>query len=142
MGRAADLVNKKIEAFNAHDAKQIMAILSPDVEWAIPGGLLRGPDQVIEFFSGLWEAFPDFALTVTYVAGEGSTVITQARAQGTHQGTFHTPDGDIPSTGRRVDLPLSETYEVTGGVIVSVRLLFDRLELLEQLGVAPAPASA
>jgi hypothetical protein len=39
-------------------------------------------------------------------------------------------------------LPFSEHAEVQGGVIVSARLYFDRLELLEQLGLTPAPATA
>lgn len=142
MGQAADVVHRKIVTFNAQNAEKVRELLHPDVEWAIPGGLLRGRDQAVAFFSDLWEAFPDFELTVTWVAEEGSTVITQFRAAGTHQGTFHTPSGDIPATGRHVDLPCSEQYEVEGGVIVSARLIFDRLELLEQLGVAPAPAPA
>jgi len=44
---------KKIAAFNAHDVKGIRALLDPDVEWAIPVGLLRDPDQAIAFFSAL-----------------------------------------------------------------------------------------
>jgi len=142
MGQAADLVHKKMVAFNAQNAEKTSQLLHPDVEWAIPGALLRGRDQTVGFFSDLWEAFPDFQLIATRVVEEGSTVIMHFRAEGTHQGTFHTPGGDIPPTSRRVNLPCSEHYEVEGNLIVSARLIFDRLELLEQLGVAPAPASA
>lgn len=142
MGQAADLMHRKIAAFNAQDAKEFRALLSPDIEWAIPGGLLQGPDQVDAFNSAFWEAFPDIELTATCVAEEGSAAVMQGRAQGTHHGTFRTPGGDIPPTGKRVDLPYSEHYEVEGGVIVSARLLFDRLDFLEQLGMAPAPAPA
>jgi predicted ester cyclase len=116
--------------------------MGPDIEWAIPGALLRGPDQVAAFNSALWEAFSDITLTATRVAQDGATVVMQSRVEGTHHGTFHTPGGDIPPTGKCVDLPYSEYFEVEGGVIVSARLVFDRLELLEQLGVAPAPARA
>jgi predicted ester cyclase len=142
MVQAADVMHRKIAAFNAQDAEEIQALLDPDVEWAIPGGLLRGRDQTVAFFSALWEAFPDLELATTRVAEKGSTVIMQGRAEGTHQGTFHTPGGDIPPTSKHVDLTYSEHYEVEGGLIVSARLLFDRLDLLEQLGVAPAPAPA
>ena len=142
MGQAADVVHRKISAFNAQDAKQIMALVSPDVEWVVPGGLLQGPDQVVGFFSVLWEAFPDIELTLTCESVSGSTVLTHGRAQGSHGGTFHTPVGDIPPTGKHVDLPYAEYYDVEDGVIVSARLLFDRLDLLEQLGAAPAPAHA
>lgn len=142
MGQAANVVQGKLMAFNAQDAKQVRALLAPDVEWAIPGGLLRGSDQAIAYFSAFWEAFPDLELTATRVVEEGSAVVTQARAEGTHQGTFRTPGGDIPPTGRRVSLMYSEHFEVEGGVVVSASLHLDRLELLEQLGVVPAPAPA
>ncbi len=142
MGQAADVMHRKIAAFNAQDTKQIMALVSSDVEWAVPGGLLRGPDQVVAFFSVLWEAFPDIELTITCECESGSTVLTHGRAQGSHSGTFHTPAGDILPTGKHADLPYAEYYEVEDDVIVSARLLFDRLDLLEQLGVAPAPAHA
>ncbi len=142
MGQAADVVHGKTVAFNAQDAKEVLAFLSPDVEWAIPGGLLRGSDQAIAYFSAFWEAFPDLQLTATRVVEEGSAVVTQARAEGTHLGTFRTPGGDIPPTDRRVSLMYSEHFEVEGGVIVSASLHLDRLELLEQLGVVPAAAPA
>lgn len=142
MGQAADVAHKKMAAFNAQDANELLALFGPDVEWAVPGGLLRGGDQVIAFCSALWEAFPDIELTVTRVVEEGSAVAIQGRAEGTHQGTFRTPGGDIPPTGRLVKLTFSQDFEVHGGVIVSVRHHFDRLELLEQLGAAPAPAPA
>jgi predicted ester cyclase len=106
-----------------------------------PVGLLKGPDQAIAFFTALWEAFPDIKMTITRIVADNSAVSVQARAEGTHQGAFHTPGGDIPPTGRRVDFPFSEHYEVTRNLIVSAQLIFDRLEFLEQLGVAPSPAS-
>jgi predicted ester cyclase len=142
MGQAADVAHKKMAAFNAQDAGRLMALLGPDVEWAVAGGLLRGGDQVIAFCSVLWEAFPDIELTITRVVEEGSAVAIQGRAEGTHKGTFHTPGGDIPPTDRPVNLTFSQDFEVQGGVIVAVRHHFDRLELLEQLGAMPAPAPA
>ncbi|HEX4099265.1 MAG TPA: ester cyclase [Pseudonocardiaceae bacterium] len=142
MGQAADAMHRKIAAFNAQDGKEFQELMGPDIEWAIPGALLRGPDQVAAFNSALWKEFPDIKLTATRVAQDGAIVVMQGRAEGTHHGTFHTPGGDIPPTGKCVNLPYSEYIEVGGNVIASARLVFDRLGLLEQLGVAPAPARA
>lgn len=100
----------------------------------------KGPEQAIAFFTALLEAFPDIKLTTTRIVDDSLTVSVQTRAEGTHQGTLHAPGGGIPPTVRRVDFPFSEHYEVTRNLIVSARLIFDRLELLEQLGVAPSPA--
>ena len=142
MGQAADVVHAKFTAFNAQDAEEIRALLDPDVEWAAPGGLCRGPDQVIGLFSAFWEAFPDIKISYTRLVEDGSTVITDARAEGTHEGTLCTPGGDIPATGKRVNLPYLERFEIEGNLIVSGNLIFDRVELLEQLGAMPVPAPA
>lgn len=142
MGATADVVGRKIAAFNAQDTEKFLDLVSPDVEWAVPGALLQGGEQAMAFNSALWEAFPDIELTAIRVVEEGSDAVIQGKAVGTHRGTLRTPGGDIPSTGRPVELPYLEYFEVEGGVIVSARLHFDRLELLEQLGVAPAPAPA
>ena len=141
MGKATDVMHSKIAAFNAQDANEVMRLYSHDTVLEVPGApVLRGRDQVLAYFSGLWEAFPDVKLTVTRVVEEGSVVVIRGRAEGTHQGTLRTPAGDIPPTGRGMELAFSDHYEVQGGVVVSNDLHFDRLALLEQLGVAPAPA--
>jgi predicted ester cyclase len=142
MGEAADVMRSKIAVFNAQDAGELMRLCSPEVEWEAPGTLLQGPDQVVAHFSAYWEAFPDLELTVASVVEEGPVAAIRGRVAGTHLGTFRTPGGDIPPTGRRADLTFGEEFEVQGGVIVSAHLHFDRLELLVQLGLAPAPAAA
>jgi predicted ester cyclase len=87
-----------------------------------------------------WEAFPEIQLTVEGSVEEGSFVAVHGRARGTHTGTLRTPDGEIAPTHRRMDLSFSDVYEVRDGRIVSTHLNFDQLTLLQQIGVAPAPA--
>lgn len=140
MAEAADVMRRKFAALTAQDAKEFMTLLSPEVEREVPGALLRGRDQVAAFVSALWEAFPDLHVTVGSVVEEGGVVAIRGRITWTHRGTLRTPSGDIPPTGRRMDLTFSDDCEVQEGVIVSAHLHFDRLTLLEQLGVAPAPA--
>jgi hypothetical protein len=41
-----------------------------------------------------------------------------------------------------MNLPYLERFEVEGGLIVSGNLIFDRIEMLQQLGAMPVPASA
>jgi ketosteroid isomerase-like protein len=142
MGEAADVMRRKIDVFNAQDGEQFAALLSPDVEWSVPGAHLRSPEHVVAYFSPLWEAFPDLKLTITQILEEGPVAVVLGRCEGTHLGTFSTPGGDIPSTGQRLVLTFSDGIEVAGGRIRSGRCHFDRLELLEQLGVAPVAAPA
>ena len=142
MGEPTEVMRRKFAALNARDASEMVSYYSPEIEKEVPGGILRGPDQVLAFVSAFWEAFPDLHITVTSAVEEGPVVAIRARITGTHSGTFHTPAGDLPATGRSVDMTFSDDYELRGGVIVASHLHLDRLSLLEQLGAVPAPTSA
>jgi len=131
MGNAADVMRKKFAATNAQDAKEMTSYFSPEAEREVPGGLLHGRDQIAAFISVFWEAFPDLKLTVTNVVEEGPVVAIRGTITGTHLGVFHTPAGDMPPTGRSINLTFSDDYEVEGGLILSAHLHLDRLELLE-----------
>lgn len=48
----------------------------------------------------------------------------------------------IPPTGREVDGPYVNIFDFEGDRVVRNRLTFDRLDLLEKLGLAPLPAMA
>ena len=61
---------------------------------------------------------------------------------GTHDGVLHNPAGDLPPTGRSVSLEYIQVLRFRDGKHVSFNLMFDRLEMLEQLGLLPAPAPA
>jgi predicted ester cyclase len=140
MGQAAEVMRRDIAAFNDRDVREIMAVHSSDCEKAVPGARLLGSDQVVAWRSALWEAFPDIQLEVTRAVEEGSAVAIQGLARATHRGTLRSPSGDIPPTGRSVEITWSDDYEVRGGRIVSTRLHFDQLSILEQLGVTPVSA--
>ena len=60
------------------------------------------------------------------------------RGIGTHTGPLATPMGVIPPTGRRVDFPLCDVWEVRDGKVVSTHNYFDVMSLLGQLGISAA----
>jgi predicted ester cyclase len=136
-----DVVARKLQGFNAQNSEETMSCFSPAIVMATPIGVLRGKEQVGQFFSAFWTAFPDLKLHLVLETGEGPYVAVQNRSVGTHLGTLSTPDGDIPASGRTLDLAISDNYEVRDGLIVAAQLYFDRLALLEQLGAVPAGAT-
>lgn len=139
MGKAADVLRAELAAASAQDVKALEAFWSADCQKWVPGAYLQGADQVVAWDHALWEAFPDFQVIPTRTIEEGSAVGFHGRVTGTHQGTLRTPNGDISPTGRRVDFTIGGDCEIQGSQVVSMRLHFDRLEILEQLGVAPVP---
>ena len=50
--------------------------------------------------------------------------------------------GDIPPTGRPVKVGYIQVFRFRDGKHVSFNLMFDRLLMLEQLGLVPAPGLA
>jgi SnoaL-like polyketide cyclase len=64
------------------------------------------------------------------------TLAFEWRATGTFTAPMVTPGGGVPPTGKTIDLPGAEFCRVEGGLIVVDRLYFDRLEFLQQLGLA------
>jgi hypothetical protein len=77
------------------------------------------------------------------MTGQGQEACVQFYASwsGTHQGVLHNPAGDIPPTGRTVALHYIHVPRYRDGLHISFNLMFDRLLMLEQLGLIPAPAS-
>jgi ketosteroid isomerase-like protein len=50
--------------------------------------------------------------------------------------------GDVPPTGRSVKVDYIQVLRFRDGKHLSFNLMFDRLMMLEQLGLVPAPAEA
>jgi ketosteroid isomerase-like protein len=59
---------------------------------------------------------------------------------GTHNGVLRSPAGDIPPTGRPVTADYIQVLRFRDGKHASFSLMYDRLQMLEQLGLIPAPA--
>jgi predicted ester cyclase len=73
------------------------------------------------------------------IAGDNGAVI-EFIGRGTHTGTLASPMGEIPPTGRRVELPFCEVYRITNGKIVGGSTYFDLAGMLQQLGLMPEQA--
>jgi predicted ester cyclase len=142
MGKAADVLRRELAAASAQDVQALTASWTPDCKKWVPGAYLQGVDQVVAWDQALWEAFPDFQVIPAQIVEDGSALGFHGRVTGTHQGTLRTPGGDIPATGRRLDFTVGGVCEIEGDQVASMHMHFDRLEILEQLGVAPAPAPA
>ena len=134
---------KGTDTFNAHDIDGFASVLADDVVYRAPGGLSgQGKAACAEFFAGWIGAFPDAHVEVHAVHLAGDVVVEEGTFTGTHQGVLPGPVGDIPPTGRPVAVDYVHVLRYRDGLHISFSLLFDRLLLLEQLGLIPAPAPA
>ena len=134
---AGEVVRQGLDRWNAHDRDGYAGLCSNDVDIQGPGGLkLSGAEGWLQFFDAWHEAFPDNRIEAE-VFMEGERACEEARFTGTHTGTLHGPAGDVPATGRRVAVPYAATYHVHDDKVTRVRMFWDQLEVLSQLGLAP-----
>ena len=134
---------KGTDTFNAHDIDGFTSVLAGDVVYQAPGEISgQGKAACAQFFAGWWDAFPDARIDVHAVHIAGDIAVEEGTFTGTHHGTLHSPAGDIAPTGRQVAVDYIHVLRYRDGKHVSFNLLFDRLSMLEQLGLLPAPAPA
>lgn len=140
---AREAFEKGTATFNAHDIEGFMKVLADDVVFKAPGGIHgEGKAACAAFFGGWFTAFPDAHVEVQAVHIIDAVAVEEGTFTGTHNGVLHGPTGDIPSTGRPVKVDYIQVLRFRDGKHVSFNLMFDRLLMLEQLGIVPAPRLA
>jgi ketosteroid isomerase-like protein len=129
--------DKSTTAFNAHDIDGLADLLADDAVFRAPGGISgEGKQACTQFFADWLSAFPDARVAVRDLYICGDVAIEEGTFAGIHQGTLHTPAGDIPATGSRVAVDYVQAIRFRDGQQVALDLMYDRLQLLEQLGLS------
>jgi hypothetical protein len=127
------------DTFNAHDIDGFAEVLDDDVAYTAPGGARgQGKAACVEFFGGWLSAFPDGRADVQRIHVTDAVVTEEGTFTGTHEDVLHTPTGDIPPTGRSMTVDYIQVLRFRDGKHVSFNLMFERLAMLEQLGLIPA----
>lgn len=83
-------------------------------------------------------AFPDALFNIESLMAEGDMVACRWIGQGTHQGDLQ----GIPPTGKRATVPGLSIIRIAAGKVVESWTSWDRLDALQQLGIAPMPGAA
>jgi ketosteroid isomerase-like protein len=131
------------EAFNAHDIVGFAEVLADDAVFEAPGGMRgEGKAACIEFYGSWLSAFPNAHVDVHRVHIIDDIAVEEGTFTGTHMGVLHGTTGDVPPTGRPVRIGYIQVLRFRDGNVVSFNLVFDRLLMLEQLGLIPASAAA
>jgi steroid delta-isomerase-like uncharacterized protein len=80
-------------------------------------------------------AFPDMHREIFRMYEDGNVVMVQLALQGTHNGPLELPVGVIPATGKRMDAPCADFFEVMDGKIKRFDCYPSGTVVLTQLGV-------
>jgi steroid delta-isomerase-like uncharacterized protein len=140
---AREAFERGTKTFNDHDIDGFRSVLADDVVFEAPGGMRgEGRDACAGFYAGWFSAFPDAHVDVQDVHYVENVAVEEGTFTGTHDGVLQTPAGEIPPTGRAVRIPYIQVLHFRDGKHASFHLMFDRLAMLEQLGLVPAPTGA
>jgi predicted ester cyclase len=141
MGEALDFLREGLRRNDANDLDGFVALMAADVEWLTPDGALHGADAVREYVGVFRAAFPDGRHTIDRAVESGSSVAVEGHWTGTHTGTFATPQGDVPPTGRTVSMAfaLFVDGDLETGECRHCAIYMDQMAMAAQLGLIPEP---
>src|ERR671924_2177053 len=112
---AETVVTAYFDALARRDVEAMAALWAPDGTDHIAGQVdAVGPNGVREYFTVLFAAFPDFALTVRSTVSEDDRTAVHWTATATHLG----PIWGVEATGARVELEGIDLLRVRDGMIV------------------------
>lgn len=130
------VVRRAYEIFNARDFAAIPTVYADDAEITVvpTGQTLRGAAGVESFMRGWLAAFGDARAEIDLLAQAGDVAVCEFHGVGTHTGPFATPMGELPATGRRVNVPFCDVIRVRDGRVAAIRTYFDAATFVGQLG--------
>ena len=123
------------EAWNRGNTDGQAHIFAPDYEWdELPPPFGRGSAGLLSFVQGFRAAFPDLHFEIAQVVSNDDTVVWRARGSGTQRGEFM----GIPATGKSFSVQAIIMSRFESGLWREDHVCWDRLGMLEQLGVIPS----
>ena len=140
MSDAASIAREYLDAWNRRDWARWRELFHPEYTYiGGDGQLQKGPQAGMDVGQMFATAFPDGKLDIRRIHTAGDDVaIAEFIGRGTHTGDLM----GIAPTGNRMELTVCFVLEIRDGKIYAEREYMDMMHLMQQLGVAPAPATA
>ena len=115
-------------------------LLAPDYTNHSPGtpDQPTGPEGVKGVVAMFRSAIPDLRVVVEDMIAEGDKVAVRYTLEGTHEGELF----GVPPTGQRLSIKSISVERVSDGKIREHWRITDTLDMMQQLGVIPAPEHA
>ncbi|MCZ7664868.1 MAG: ester cyclase [Thermoleophilia bacterium] len=121
------------------DLDKASSYLSDDVEWHdfAFDVTFHSAEEMRPSMEEFTKSFSDFRIEVTNLVEGDESVAVEYTIRGTHTGPMTTPQGEIPATGRSVELHCCDVLHFDSqGKIDRANSYYDTSELGRQLGMA------
>ena len=140
MANAASIARDYLETWNRRDWARFREFFHPEYSYTGGDGQpQKGPEAGMAVAQMFATAFPDGRIDIQRIhTVSDDAAVTEFIGRGTHKGELM----GIAPTGRQMTLPVCMAIEVRDGKIYAEREYMDMLHMMQQLGVAPAAATA
>ena len=140
MSDAATIAREYLDSWNRRDWARWRELFHPQYTYTGGDGQVqKGPEAGLAIGQMFATAYPDGRIDIQRIHTAGDNVaIAEFIGRGTHQGDLM----GIAPTGRQITIPVCNVIEVRDGKVYAEREYFDMLHMMQQLGVAPVPATA
>jgi predicted ester cyclase len=130
------------QALNARDYDKFEALHEPQADVWQAGMTGQGMKDLVEGMKVLATGFPDGRWIAERPIQDGDMCSAEHRFDGTQTGILRLPGGlEVAPTGKKVSLNASVVLQLHEGKVSRARVYTDRMQLIEQLGLAPAPTA-
>jgi steroid delta-isomerase-like uncharacterized protein len=132
-----DAAKASIIAYGDKDWDRVRHVVTPGLVYdeVSTNRKVRGIDDVLTIWKGWAAAFPDSKATFGEAHVSGNTVILELTWRGTHTGPLRTASGEIPASGKPMEIRACQIIDVADGKAQQIRQYFDMATLMTQLGV-------
>jgi steroid delta-isomerase-like uncharacterized protein len=134
----AEVVSRWADALNSHDATAFAEVYAPNATVRDPAypEPLEGRDAIRGDVETYFAAFPDFWLKVRSVLETDAHLAYEVTFGGTHTGPLVTDTGEVPPTGRRIEVDGAAFNRLDGqGRILDQNRYFDLASMFAQLQI-------
>lgn len=132
-------VRSYLSAVGARDLDAMVDHWDPSgIEDMVSVGVLRGTDEIRDFFAGMFAAMPDLETTVKRVVADDRHAVVEWRMSGTFDGA---PWQGLDPTGARIEMAGLDLFEVEDKRILRNTAYNDGAAIARQLGMLPAQDS-
>jgi len=137
MSDIIDIAKKGIAAYNEANWDAVRELASPGVQYdeVATHRKLEGIDQVLEAWKGWRAAFSDSKGTINSAIAAGDTAVIEVTWTGTHDAPMPTPNGEIPATGKSINIRACQITKIVDGKMTHQTHYFDMATMMQQLGL-------
>jgi steroid delta-isomerase-like uncharacterized protein len=134
----AAVLTEIMELFCAKDLDRIRTMVDDQVVYLETGTgrRIEGVDAYMALCESWLASFPDVGCKVTAGLEAGNQAAIEVTWTGTNNGPIPMPDGDVPATGKAIEIHASVWATFNGDKVAEVRHYLDIMGMVQQLGLA------